>query len=364
MKFPKLLALTLTGLLSGGATLAIAEYSKPAVDRAFPIEDIAGDPKHIDGVEFENIIKTGHNAFEKVNFGKKGVEFEKTEFDIAKAADEKVLANKDVYRGTFSPAELETSKYIITAEFNVQYPYNSKEPYVKVAIKDKKTGKVINETVPLQDFTSSENIWEQILMESEGKIYYSFFGVNGSDHESVLYIYELDPRTAKLRKESISVEEIRNRTNLSYDNGILYTVVFDEPGSEHLLAVDLAKKTAGKKQLSLVNNSGDMIESITALDGYLYVQMSGNIYIIDAQTSKTTAIVQPTIKDQMDYLYATEIKAKDGLLYILFNASKNEVYGEYISVYDNKNGKVLYEGKLPGMDNRGVNREHVIAEID
>ena len=361
MKFPRLIALSLVGLMSAGATLAIAEYNNPAVDRTFPIEDIAGDPKHINNIEFENIIKTDHNSFERVIFSKDEVEFEKTIYDVNKGADEQILANKEVYRGTVSPAELENDEYIITAEFNVQYPYISKEPYVKIAIKDKESETVINKQVPLQGFTSNENVWKQILMEWEGRFYYAFFSANGGNDESVLYMYELDPETAALKKEIDSVSDISNSTNLTYDDGKLYTILYDEPGNEHLLTIDLANKTSETKKLTFGNNPNEGIESITAQDGQLYVQMSGNTHIINSKTLETIAIAQPYIKEKLDYLYAEEIKSDNGLLYIIYETFKNEMNAEYIGVYESKTGKMLYEGKLPSMDNRGVNRTHTFA---
>ena len=145
MKFTRIITFSLISVLSVGTLVGVAEINKTPVNRQFKIEDITGDRKAIQDLSLENIIKVDSDSYEKVILTADDVTFQDTKYDSLLGLDEKILNNKEMYRGGHHADAVENEAYLLTAAFNHYYPYTSDEPTLKLAIKDKKTDKIKKE---------------------------------------------------------------------------------------------------------------------------------------------------------------------------------------------------------------------------
>lgn len=178
MKFTRIITFSLISVLSIGSLVTVAEVNKTTVNRKFTIEDQKGNREMLANIALENVIKVDTNSFEKVVLTKDQVSFKETKYDLKKGVGEKVLKNKELYRGSYDLAEYENSKYMMTADFNSMFPYTSNEPYVKIAKKDKKTNHVLKEMVTLPDITTNDQVFQESLFEMQGKMYYAIIKNN------------------------------------------------------------------------------------------------------------------------------------------------------------------------------------------
>ncbi|MEH6944882.1 hypothetical protein, partial [Bacillus sp. JJ722] len=90
-----------------------------------------------------------------------------------------------------------------------------------------------------------------------------------------------------------------------------------------------------------------------------YISVDTKVFVIDKQTLKQVnkEEIKPSFVSNYDHVAAVDQIANKETLYVLYEGFKNSGQNDmYIVAYNYKNGKTLYEGKLPSMADRGVGK--------
>ncbi|MBD3108454.1 hypothetical protein IEO70_08750 [Bacillus sp. AGMB 02131] len=362
MKFTRLISFAVIGVLSVGTLVTVAEVNKAPVDRVMEIEDLTGDRSVLDGVTLENVIKTDENAFEKVYLKNEDVVFEKTEFDLRHGVGEEVLRHKDLYRGMNNALKAETDAVIFIARFNSLYPYASNDPFVELAVKNKSTNEIMKEKVTVPDLKMSESIYNESVLEIDGKIYYclALGDMNGNSAKQSIKIYEVNQKTLQLQVVNVSELSLdgdyANSTNIiALDNNI-YTIAYND--REYKLAMfNPATKDTEIINLSSLSGMSGYIQFFDMNEQTIFLQTEEKMLIIDRDTD---AIVNedddfPSFAGDYEYVYSTEHIMNDKLIYVLYGTYTGGLPSDQLLVaYDVKDGSLIYGGKLPSMADRGV----------
>lgn len=369
MKFTRIITFSIISALSVGALVGVTEAKKAPVDQSFEIKDIQGDRQVLKDTSFESIMKVDTNKFETVTLTKDNVKLKETKYDTLHGVGEKVLNNKDVYRGMNGAVEYENDKFLVVAQFNRVFPYGSDEPFVNVVKKDKKTGKVIKEKVQVPTIKTNQHINHEIVVESNNKLYYAIILQSISNQpKSILKVFELNNDINQLREvysEDVTMSgDYTDTSRLVESNGILYTVLSSQEKIQ-LVQLDLKTNKLSKQPLSFHSKNSTYVNSFNIDNDYLYISSDATTYIVDKTTYKVVnkKEIKPSFADKYEYIMASNTERKDNTLYVLYDAYKNNVGERLLVVYDIQSGAVRYEGKLPNMSDRGVGIDFNFAEV-
>ena len=365
MKFTRIITFSLISALSVGTLVGVAEINKTPVNRQFKIEDITGDRKAIQDLSLENIIKVDSDSYEKVILTADDVTFQDTKYDSLLGLDEKILNNKEMYRGAHNANAVENDAYLLTAAFNHYYPYTSDEPTLKLAIKDKKTDEVRKETVTVPNYHSTQSAWwSTLLFETNNKYYYAMAEYKDeSSNEVAIKIYSINVNTLQLEEfATIDVPADKDGytdvSKITTNGEQLYAFISTEKDYK-LLSYDVTKK---KEQI--INITGPKVEDYYELievgEDSLYLTSEGEVVKLVIKDNEATESNRytPSYTEKYDDIWITDHNIHNGTLYTIQESGYHESMDTdaYLAAYDLNSGNILYEGKLPSMVNRGVGK--------
>lgn len=366
MKFTRIITFSLISALSIGTLIGVAEVNKAPVDRKFTIEDQKGNRDALGTMSLSNIIKVGDDKFEQVILTKDQVRFKNTKYDQLHGVGEKVLNNKDMYRGINFAVDYENNKFKMIASFNASFPYGSNDPYVTIAKKDKKTKELQKEKIAVTGITTNQHFYNETLFEYNDIMYYGvvFQNMSSSSGKSLLKIYQVMPNNLQLKEVmNIDVSLSGDYTEISriiVDENKLYMMLSNQQEFK-LLIVDLATKKDVKINLPQFTKDNTYIETFTQDENYFYISVDSKVFVLDKKTYKQVnkEVMQPSFVSNYDHVGTVDQITNKETLYVLYEGYKNNGQNDMLIVaYDSKSGKTLYEGKLPSMIDRGVGERY------
>ena len=370
MKFTRTIIFSLVSVLSVGSLVTFAESNNTAVDRKFTFEDKSGNRDVLNQIGIESIIKVDSNSFEKVILKDNKVQFEKTDFDLRKQVGEKVLNNKELYRGYEYAQSYESNSFLMTACFNPKFPYASNDAFIRIAKKDKKTKRVIKKEIPVSNITLNQQISSESIFELQNNMYYSLVvsDYSSTNSKNTLKVYEIN-------KDSLGIKEVLSKelslpgdytdaSSIVSDGKQMYILFFNDKEYK-LFAYDPKMNKENVKDFPLIMTEDRSIQMVNVDNQYFYVNQGGSIYMIDKNTNKLFRNdgMKASILENYQYSYPLEQKIMDDKIYVLYRGYKdNNTDDSLIVVYNKQNGKVMYEGKLPSLNNRGVGVDYSFSK--
>ncbi|MEH6945401.1 hypothetical protein, partial [Bacillus sp. JJ722] len=278
MKFTRIITFSLISALSIGTLIGVAEFNKAPVDRKFILEDQKGNRDALGTIELSNIIKVGDNKFEEVILTKDQVRFENTKYDQFHGVGEKVLNNKEMYRGMNYAVDYENNKFKMIASFNSSFPYGSNDAYVTIARKDKKTKELQKEEIPVSGITTDQQISHETLFEYNDVMYYGVVlqNMSSGSGKSLFKLYQIMPNNLQLKEVmNIDVALSGDYTEISriiVDGNKLYMMLSNQQEFE-LLTVDLATKKDVRIKLPQFTKNNTYIDTFTADESHFYISV-------------------------------------------------------------------------------------------
>lgn len=379
MKFTRIITFSIIGVLSLGTLVTVAELNEKPVNRTFKIEDMAGDRSAIGKVELENVMKVSTNKYEKVVLSEKDVRFFNTKYDVIRGVGEKVLNNKELYRNTNNAITYENKDLMMTVSFDEMFRYNGEDPKITVAKKDKKTNKVTkNEMVP-STITHNMYVNYEYVMEIDNKLFYVITTslMNTSEQKSTVKVFGIDKNSLKIT-ELMSVDAsfddkkvtdgYTDISSIVSDENYLYAVLSNQDGKRKLLKINPTTKKISKTDLEINLGKDSYVEKLYLVGDNFYVHTSNStLYNIDKKSMKMVFDKgsKPGFIKNYEHVSAIDQVVKDGKIYVTYVAYKQGANGENcIAVFDDKAGKILYEGKLPNMSDRGVGMDYKFVKTN
>lgn len=359
MKFTRIITFSLISVLSIGTLIGVAEVNTAPVDRNFKIEDEKGNRDTLQSIAFENVIKVDNNKFEKVILTKDDVEFKDTKYDVMHGVGEKVLNNKDMYRGMNYATEYENSKFTMIANFNSNFPYASNESYVTIAKKDKKTNQLQKEKITIPGITTNQYIMEEKLFEHNDLVYYSIVLQNMSNSAApILNIYEVQSNLQLKEVMSVDLSLTGDYTDVSRlvtDEEKLYVILQSEQESK-LMEINLDTNKHVKHTMPELSMDDSYIQMFRVDENHFYMNVDNSMFVIDKNTFKQVnqKNVKPSFITKYDYVYPVDQTENNENVYVIYEGYKGHGSDMYVVAYHATTGDILYEGKLPSMVNRGV----------
>lgn len=121
MKLYHIIGLSTAGLLSLGALGLMAQTESTPYNTDYRLETLSGNITALNGVQLENVTKTGLNQFSKIIISGENASVTPTKYDIFHGVGEDVLKNRELYRSLPWPQTVESEDYLITANCNYAY---------------------------------------------------------------------------------------------------------------------------------------------------------------------------------------------------------------------------------------------------
>ncbi|WP_042347724.1 hypothetical protein [Bacillus massiliigorillae] len=371
MKFTRIITFSIISALSIGTLVGVAEVNKAPIDRKFTIKDEKGNREALGGVTLQNTIKVDTNKYEKMALTKDKVTFQKTKYDPIFGVGEKVLNNKDLYRGMNYAVDYENDKFTMVAKFNPKFPYGSNETFVTIAKKDKKTNNLQKEQISVTGITTNQQIDQEMLFENNGVMYYGVVLRNWSANssQSLLRIYQIQQNNLHL-KEVTNVElslpgsDYTDISRIVVDEKKLFMVLSNQQAFK-LLTVDFATNKSEKLTLPMFSKDNTYVEAFSVDENNFYISVNSTVFAIDKKTylQVNKEAMKPSFLSNYEYIRTVNLKTDKETIYVLYEAYKNNNQGDmFIVAYEMKSGKTLYEGKLPSMTDRGVGESFTFAD--
>ncbi|MEO4054632.1 hypothetical protein [Solibacillus sp. CAU 1738] len=359
MKFTRIITLSLISALSIGTLIGIAEVNKVPVDRNFEIEDEKGNRDALQSVAFENVIKVDTNKFEKVILTKDDVQFKDTKYDISHGVGEKVLNNKDMYRGMNNASEYENSKFTMIAAFNTHFPYGSNEAYVTIAKKDKKTNQLQKEKISLPGITTNQYIMEENLVEHNDSIYYSMVVQSMSSSVGpTLKIYQIQSNLQLKEVMNVDLSLPGDYTDVSrlVTDGDKLFIILSSQQEKKLMEINLDTNKYVTHTLPELSMDDSYIQMFRVDENHFYLNVDNSMFVIDKNTYKQVnqKVMKPSFISKYDYISVVDQTESHETVYVIYEGYKNYNSDKYVVAYHATTGDILYEGKLPSTENRGV----------
>lgn len=376
MKFTRIITFSIISVLSLGTLVTVAEINQKPVNRIFKTEDTFGNREVLENIELENIIKVDSNKYEKVILTDNDAEFRETQYDPHHGVGEKVLNNKSLYRNTSTALDYEDKELLMTVSFDQMFAYNSEDPILKIAKKDKATDKVTKKEVVLPSLTTNAQIINYAFLEVQGELYYAIVSQNSSDNQKpwiILYHIQKDNlNVQEVMKIDASIQNSDNEqgytdiSNFETDGKEIFTISHNSDNKMQLIKLDPKTKKHTKKDISGSVSKESYINKIVMHQDELYVHTdTGGIFVLNKESIKpvTPKALKTTFDSQYSYIYSNEQLVKDDKVYVTYEAlTDGPLSDTFIVVFDKKSGETLYIGKLPNMNSRGVGKSFQFVE--
>lgn len=369
MKLYHMIGLGTAGLLSLTALGFMAPKSEVPENVEYKIETLSGDANLLADLQFEAIAKTGPNQYSKVVLTHDGAQLTKTKYDPLRGAGEKVLNNRDLFRHLGWATKLETTDYIVLAEFNSSYLYTNEEPLLRLRSKELSTGEVLKKDIILKELNYGESTLDEYLTEYQGDYYYiTRIYSQLADKNNKLLIYQLNPQTLEL---TLKFEEEFSATN--------YPAIFVEGGKMYEVDLSLGQlKVRNLKtnestvySLSYKDENASINELVPLNNDYFFNLADTLVKGMVNEESKSIELVemvQPkflaTLNEKYDLSYIKSMVSHDDLLYVTYVGRKNTSSAEFIAIINPKTNEVVYEGKLDTSLTQGLAEDYKLHFTD
>ncbi|MGM9988686.1 MAG: hypothetical protein ACI35O_15890 [Bacillaceae bacterium] len=364
MKLKRIGIFSVVAVATIGTLTMLYSGDKVVVNKKMEFVDYSGDRSALEGVSFENIIKVGQNKYEKVTLLNNAANFKETKYDEKYRADEKVLDNKELFRGKYDPAFYEDEKQMMTVAFNPDFPYSDNTPFVELIKKDKKTGDVSKQKIMLNEVSLNGYIMEEKLIEIKGKLYYVITTDNYGTSERKLGVYLVDQDKLTLSKQ---VEIAKGDAPVVSDGTYMYTLVSNEKELK-LVKMDVAKKQVIEKDITNLKDKVEYVSTAYLAGDTIYIasSMNGTVYGVDINTPSfdEKKVFKPAFTKETSNLSINKMHVKNNRLYVTYYNYSDNGFGVHmesdsiIVAYNLKSGTIAYEGALPTMKNRGVSMDY------
>ncbi len=369
MKLYHMIGLGTAGLLSLTALGFMAPKSEVPENVEYKIETLSGDANLLADLQFEAIAKTGPNQYSKVVLTHDGAQLTKTKYDPLRGAGEQVLNNRDLFRHLGWATKLETTDYIVLADFNSSYLYTNEEPLLRLHSKELSTGEVLKKDIILKELNYGESTLDEYLTEYEGDYYYITRVYSQlADKNNKLLIYQLNPQTLEL---TLKFEEEFSATNypaILVEGGKMYEV---DLSLGQLKVRNLKTNESTVYSLSYKDENASINELVPLNNDYFFNLADTLVKGMVNEESKSIELVemvQPkflaTLNEKYDLSYIKSMVSHDDLLYVTYVGRKNTSSAEFIAIINPKTNEVVYEGKLDTSLTQGLAEDYKLHFTD
>ena len=367
MKLYHIIGLSTASLLSLGALGLMAQTEATPYNTDFRLETLSGNVTALNGIQLENITKTGPNQFSKVIITGENASLTPTKYDTFHGVGEDVLENRELYRHLTWPQTLENDNYLITANFNYSYLYTNTEPVLRIRSKNKDTGQINIQEVSLDQLLYGENIMTEFLTENNGKYYYiaKVYDQRGNKNDRIL-TYEIDPTTLKLSLKY--EEELSEWSSMYVHNGVIYR---NPNESNHLMITTLETNETKTYKMNGVDEYV-YIENITTVNNELFFLIDSVImkasFNDDNQEINLTPTQTPSFiessTNEFESIYPQSLTENNDLVYTMYESYNTNSSTQYLSVLDPSTDKIIYEGKIMIRPDQGLVNNYQLKTVN
>lgn len=358
MKFYHVISLSTAGLLSLGALGFMAQTKHVEFNQDFRMETLTGNVSALNGVVLENIAKVNQTSYAQVTLNGEHATVTPTVYDAYHGVTEEQLENRELYRNVHSPVTFENDDYLITVEFDYQFPYSSSVPTARVAVKNKHTNKITVENPVLNEFSAQEYSNSEYITESNGTYYYvlTTFGRNNNNSRALVYTFNPDTLKFEFKFEA----PFDSYGSACLDN-FLYTVASPSDSNQtesefislNLETEELTTQPLGKQLYA---------DSILKLNDDIFIVSESKLYQYNPSVSPLlNELPSPSFIEKLetyDYYYVNQTLATNNLIYLTYQTYNQGSIHQFISVVDPTTQKVVYEGQINIRSDQGLSNTY------
>lgn len=367
MKLYHIIGLSTAGLLSLGALGLMAQTEATTYNTDFRLETLNGNVTALNGIQLENITKTGHNQFSKVIITGENASLTPTKYDTFHGVGEDILENRELYRNLSWPETLENDDYLMTANFNYSYFYTNTEPVLRIRSKNKDTGQINIQEVSPDKMLYGENIMSEFLTENNGKYYYvaKVYDQRGNKNDRII-AYEIDPDTLKLSLKY--EEELSGWSSMYVHNGVIYR---NPDESNNLIITTLA---TNETKTYKMNGAPEYvyIEDIATVNDELFFLIDSVImkasFDDDNQEINLTPTQTPSFiessTNEFESVYPLSLSENNDLVYTMYESYNINSSIQYLTVLDPSTDKIIYEGKITIRPDQGLVNHYKLKTVN